>query len=158
MENNLTFEQVLERDGHLAYTNVGVSMLPLIREGRDVMIINKCCTKQLKRFDAVLFYRENAEGRGRYVLHRILKILPSGDYFIAGDNCYEGETVKPYQILGVLSGISRGGKPCNFNGFGYKMYILFWCAPYKMRFIILRIKRFFKRCIRAVLYRLKIRR
>ena len=158
MENNLTFEQVLERDRHLAYTNVGVSMLPLIREGRDVMIIEKCATPDLKKFDAVFFCREGVEGRGRYVLHRILKIMPNGDFFIAGDNCCEGEVIKPYQILGVLSGINRGGKPYNLGGFGYKTYVALWCAPYNLRFVILRIKRFFKRYLRAIFYRLKIRR
>lgn len=154
----LSFKQVLEQDGKLVYTNVGVSMRPLIRQGRDVLIIEKTQPDNLKRFDSVLFCRPNIKGRGEYVLHRILKLMPNGDYFIAGDNCCEGEIVKPDLILGVLTGINRAEKPVNFNGFLYKTYIVLWCAPYHLRFAILRTKRFFKRFLRAIFYRLKIRR
>ena len=156
MDKNASFEEVLDRDGRLVYTNVGISMLPLIREGRDVMIIEKRDASAVKKYDAVLFRRENVRGRGEYVLHRILKILPNGDLFIAGDNCTVGEIVKPSQILGVLSGIKRGDKPFNFSGFKYKSYVALWCAPYHLRFFILRIKRFFRRCVRAVLCKLGI--
>ena len=45
-----TFEEELEQNGKLVYTNVGVSMLPLLREGRDVMLIEK--TDVLKPLDA----------------------------------------------------------------------------------------------------------
>ena len=33
------FEDVIERDGRLVYTNVGDSMRPLIRQDRDILII-----------------------------------------------------------------------------------------------------------------------
>ena len=36
-----SFEEELERSGRLAYTNVGISMLPLLREKRDVMRIER---------------------------------------------------------------------------------------------------------------------
>ena len=36
-----TFEDILAKNGRLVYTNVGVSMLPLIREGRDILVIEK---------------------------------------------------------------------------------------------------------------------
>ena len=35
------FEDVIERDGRLVYTNVGDSMRPLIRQDRDLLIIEK---------------------------------------------------------------------------------------------------------------------
>lgn len=35
------FEDVIERDGRLVYTNVGDSMRPLIRQDRDILIIEK---------------------------------------------------------------------------------------------------------------------
>ncbi len=148
----------MNRDGRLAYTNVGFSMSPLIREGRDVMVIEKRNITEIKRYDAVLFRRENIRGRGEYVLHRILKILPDSSFYIVGDNCTEGETVKPSQILGVLSGIHRGGKSVNIGGIRYKMYVAFWCAPYRFRFAVLRTKRFVSRYFRAILHKLRIRR
>ena len=35
-----TFEEELKEKGVLVYTNVGTSMRPLIRQGKDVMIIS----------------------------------------------------------------------------------------------------------------------
>lgn len=157
MEEKTSFEEVLCRDGRLAYTNVGVSMLPLIREGRDVMIIERRDAAALKPYDAVLFRREHIKGRGEYVLHRILKQLPDGSFYIVGDNCTEGETVKPSQILGVLTGLHRSGKPVDMDGFRYKAYVALWCAPYRLRFLVLRAYRFFRRCGRAILHKLDIR-
>ena len=69
-----TFEEELNKSGKLVYTNVGISMLPLLREGKDVMIIEKA--DDYHRLDAVLFKRPGVEGRGKYILHRILKIYP----------------------------------------------------------------------------------
>ena len=36
------FEDVIERDGRLVYTNVGDSMRPLIRQDRDILIMFRC--------------------------------------------------------------------------------------------------------------------
>ena len=158
MENKSTFEEVLNRDGRLVYTNVGVSMRPLIREGRDVMIIDRCDPSSLKKYDVVLFVRENVTGRGKYVLHRIIKLLPDGCFYIVGDNTTGGETVKSAQILGVLTGIVRGEKSVDLGGFKYRAYIALWCAPYHLRFALLHIKHFLSYAFSAVLYKLKIRR
>ena len=37
----MKFEDVIERDGKLVYTNVGDSMLPFIRQDRDLVVIEK---------------------------------------------------------------------------------------------------------------------
>ena len=101
-ENAITFEEELNRSGRLVYTNVGVSMMPLLRQGRDVMLIEKRDPKDLRRFDAVFFKRPGVTGRGAYVMHRILRILPDGNYWIVGDNCTSGEIVPPADILKQL--------------------------------------------------------
>lgn len=38
---NTTIREQLEKHGNFLYPNKGVSMRPLIKEGRDVMIIEK---------------------------------------------------------------------------------------------------------------------
>ncbi|MBR7070872.1 MAG: S26 family signal peptidase [Clostridia bacterium] len=157
-ENISTFEEVLNRDGRLIYTNVGISMLPLICEGRDVLTIEKCDTSSLKKYDVVLFRRKNVKGRGKYILHRIIKFLPGNRFWIVGDNCAEGETVDADMILGVLKGIYRNNKLVNFNGIGYRCYVCFWCAPYPLRFILIKAKAFFIRGIRAVAHKLTYKR
>ena len=131
-----TFEEELERTGKLIYTNVGVSMLPLIRQGKDIMIIERA--DEYMPLDAVLFRRKGVTGRGAYVLHRILKITPDGKYWIVGDNCVSGETVERENILGVLTCVSRHGKLIKRTDIRYRAYLRMWCAPYKMRFFILR--------------------
>ncbi|MBR3144942.1 MAG: S24/S26 family peptidase [Clostridia bacterium] len=158
MDNKLSFEEALSKEGRLVFTNVGDSMMPLIREGRDVLVIEKRDLSRLKRYDVVLFRRQNVKGRGEYVLHRILKILPDGNFCIVGDNCIEKETITPSQILGVLSGLSRDGKPFNMNGLLYKLYVVFWCAPYHLRFFVLRGKWFLSRVLSKIAHKLSVRR
>ena len=140
MDKKSTFEEVLKRDGRLIYKNVGVSMLPLLRENKDIMVIESI-TSALKKYDAVLFRRNGVTGRGKYVLHRILKILPDNKYFIAGDNCTSGETVEREQILGVLTSVFRDEKQIDFNSLKYKIYVRLWCAPYHLRFMVLAVRR-----------------
>lgn len=152
-ENYSSFENELETNGKLIYTNVGVSMLPLLRENRDVMVIEKA-TCPPKKFQAVLFRRDGIEGRGKYVVHRILKVRKDGKYFIAGDHDYSGEIVDKNNILGVLTAVFRDGKNLNFNSFRYSFYIRFWVAPYRLRFFILRTLRGIKYFFSAVRHKI----
>ena len=127
-----TFEEVLNEHGFLAYTNVGVSMMPLLRQGRDVMEIRKRGSERLKKYDAVLYKRG-----GRYILHRILKVREK-DYVIVGDNCYRREFgVTDDQILGVLTGVVRDGKRIDVRDKGYLFYVHLWCDFYPVRAAIL---------------------
>ena len=152
-DNYSSFEQELNNSGKLVYTNVGVSMLPLLREGRDIMVIESR-KSALKKYDVVLFRRDNITGRGRYVVHRIIKILPGGGYFIVGDNCTEGEKVEDGNVLGVLTSVLRDGKSIDFSSVRYKAYVYLWCAPYRLRFFLLKAKRGIKYLFSAVKYKL----
>ena len=78
--NKTTFEKIIEKDGKLIYTNRGDSMMPLIKEGRDLIIIEKPVGR-LKKYDVPLYKRDS----GQYVLHRVLKVRDD-DYVICGDN------------------------------------------------------------------------
>ena len=140
---NTTFEETLARNGRLIYTNAGVSMLPLLREGRDVMVIERA--SDYRTLDAVLFRRPGVVGRGAYVMHRILRIQPDGRYWIAGDNCTSGELVDRENILGVLTGVVRNGKLLRSTDLRYRAYVRLWCAPYRFRFALLRGIRFLRR-------------
>ena len=146
-EEITTFEAALARNGSIAFTNVGVSMKPLIRQGRDVMRIEALGDRPVRKYDAVLFRRPGVQGRGEYVLHRVLKCRKDGRFWIVGDNCTEGEIVPRENILGVLTAVSRAGKLVRVTDFSYRMYLVFWCKPYHLRFLGLRIRRFFKRAI-----------
>lgn len=145
MNNTVTFEQELDRHGSIVFTNVGVSMMPLIRQGKDLMVIEKRPSERLKRLDAVLFKRPN----GQYILHRIIRVLPDG-YFIVGDNCIGGEYVREEQVLGILTAVVRDGKQVSMDDFGYRVYVRLWCAPYRLRGLILRLIHFSARVLRVM--------
>ena len=100
-----SFEKILEKEGQLIYSNVGDSMLPLIRQGRDLLVIRRQ-TGRLKKYDVPLYRRDS----GQYVLHRVLKVRDN-DYVICGDNRWHRETgITDRHILGVLTAIIRDGK------------------------------------------------
>ena len=145
-----TFEEELARTGWLAYTNVGVSMLPLVREGRDVIVIERRSPAEVRRYDTVLFLRPGVQGRGRYVLHRVLKRFPDGRFWIVGDNCVSGETVRPENVLGVMTQLKRAGKAVDFTSLRYRVYVKLWCAPWPLRFVLLRGIHFAHRVLSAV--------
>ena len=105
MMNSSSFEEILEREGRLIYSNVGDSMWPVIREGRDLLVIERK-SDRLRRYDVPLYRRDS----GQYVLHRILKVRDE-DYVICGDNRWHRETgITDRHILGVLTAIIRDGR------------------------------------------------
>ena len=75
------FKKILDDKGVLVYSNKGKSMLPLIKEGRDILVIKKE-TENIRKWDIVLVQRPS----GRYLLHRIVKIHSDGTYTLCGDN------------------------------------------------------------------------
>lgn len=131
----MSFEEYLDKHGTLAYTNVGVSMLPLLRQGRDVMVIRKKGPERCQKYDAVLFKRQN----GQYVLHRIVKVLDQA-YYIIGDNCISGEYVREDQVLGILTEVVRGKKTVRVTDRDYLFYVHLWCDFLPIRCFALRVR------------------
>ena len=63
----MTYEEYLAKYGELTYRNVGVSMLPLIRQGRDTFTVRALHPGELcRRWDVVLYTRPPQS----YVLRR----------------------------------------------------------------------------------------
>lgn len=141
-----TFEDLLKKDGYIVYTNVGCSMLPLLRQKRDILVIQKKeAGIRCKKYDVVLYKRQD-----RYILHRVLKVLPYG-YIIAGDNNTFVETdITDNMILGVMSKVIRNGKTITSESIGYRLYVHIWCDCYPVRIIILKTRMFVNRCFRFV--------
>ena len=150
MSEYTSYEAELKEKGIIIHTNKGTSMMPLLREDRDVMIIERP-NGRLKKYDVPLYKRPN----GQYVLHRILKVREN-DYVICGDHC----VIKEYgitddQIIGVLTGVIRDGKQISVTDRGYRFYTHLWCDFLYIRVSILRIKSFFARGIRFIKRKLK---
>ena len=123
-----TFEELLEQDGYLVYTNVGTSMLPLLRQRRDIIEIRRKGPGRCRKYDAVLYKRGE-----KYILHRIVKVRPN-DYVIVGDNCIWREYgITDGMILGVMTRVIRGGKSISVEDWRYKLYVRLWCGCYHVR-------------------------
>lgn len=130
-----TFEDILEKEDVFVYTNVGFSMMPLLREKKDIIEIRRKKDERCKKYDVVLYKRGS-----KYILHRILKVLPDG-YIIAGDHCIFIETdIKDENILGIMTRVQRNGKDITPDNFWYKLYVHLWCDVYPVRMLILKIK------------------
>ena len=79
----LSYEEYLRKYHTLTYKNVGVSMLPLLKQGRDSFTVREVKQgESCKLWDVVLYKR----GTDQYVLHRIIKVYEDS-YDILGDNC-----------------------------------------------------------------------
>lgn len=132
--NKSTFENEINRSGKLVYTNVGDSMKPLIRQGKDLLIIEKA-DGRLKKYDVPLYRRDS----GQYVLHRILKVREN-DYIICGDNRWQKEYgVTDRHIIGVLTAVVRNGNHAiSVSSFRYRIYVHIWCDLFPLRALALR--------------------
>ena len=130
-----TFEELLDNDGYIVYTNVGYSMLPLLRQKKDIIEIQKKGTGRCKKYDVVLYKRKE-----KYILHRVLRVLPDG-YLIAGDhNTFVENDVSDDDIIGVMTRVIRNGKSITPDNLLYKIYVHMWCDIYPLRMKMLKIK------------------
>lgn len=134
-----SYESELARSGRITVTIKGYSMYPLFRSERDALIVERCDPEALRNLDIVLFRRPWANGE-QYVMHRIVGRQKDGSFIIAGDNCTDADIVPPQNILGEVISAQRGNKPIPLKGMRYAAYKRLWCAPYKLRFRILRLK------------------
>lgn len=129
-----TFEEQLTKNGKLIYTNKGDSMMPLIKQDRDLLII-KSVHGRLKKYDVPLYKRDS----GQYVLHRILKVRKN-DYVICGDNRWVKEYgITDKHIIGVLTAVVRNGKVISVNDWKYKLYVHLWCDLFPIRAFIVHV-------------------
>lgn len=138
-----TFEDILSRDGRLVYKTRGVSMEPMLRQNRDLVVI-QIPASRLRKYDVALYRR----GKD-YVLHRVIGV--AGDhYLIRGDNTYAVETVPDSAVIGVLTGFQRKGIQHDVSNRSYQLYVRFWHAIYPFRHACIRLRRFTVRMARKL--------
>ena len=88
--------------GEIRFMPRGTSMLPLIRQGVDTVVISPA-RGNLKKYDIPLYKRTD----GHFVLHRVVGTR-DGKYIMCGDN----QHIKEYgitndQIIGVLTKVIK---------------------------------------------------
>ncbi len=129
-----TIEEVLQATGKYVGPTVGVSMLPMLKNRRDTIVV-LAKAERLKPLDVALYKRGSA-----YILHRVLEVTESG-YIIRGDNCYADEIVPEETVLGVLSEFFRKDKHYLCTDEKYLRYAKKRVKNYKVRRIFVVTKR-----------------
>ena len=148
MNKPFSFAEYLDQNETLTYTNVGVSMLPLLRQGKDLFTVRKKGKERCKAGDVVL-YRRTPD---RYVLHRVVEVRPE-DYVILGDNCIAKEYgIRDEDILGIMTGYVRDGKEHSIEEPGYRVYSNLWMHTIGMRVCAKRCRNALARRVKQVLY------
>ncbi len=144
MNEIISVEEYLDKNGELTYSNVGRSMLPLLREGKDLFTVRKKGTERCAAGDVVLY----RNGTDRFILHRIIKVRKD-DYIILGDNSIKKEYgIKDTDIIGVMTGYFRSGKSHTVDEPGYRLYSF-------VRLYTADIRIFFKRIYSYLIHILK---
>ena len=126
-----TFEELLARDGYLVYRTRGVSMEPMLRENRDLVVI-RVPALRLKKYDVALYKRGSV-----YVLHRVIGV-EKDHYRIRGDNTYAVELVPDGDVIGVLTAFKRKGREIDAKDRGYVLYARLWNGIYPARALLAR--------------------
>lgn len=109
----------LKEGGCVRLPASGNSMAPLFRHMRDEVILEAVGERQLKKYDMVLYRREN----GQYVLHRIVG-TDGGKLLLCGDAQYAVEKgIDRHHVIGVVSGFKRNGREHTCSEKKYKIYV-----------------------------------
>ncbi|MCR4887786.1 MAG: S24/S26 family peptidase [Ruminococcus sp.] len=140
----VTYEEYLEKHGSMTYSNVGISMMPLLKQGRDLFTVKKKGDSRCKKYDVVLYRRPPSS----YVLHRVIKVREN-DYVILGDNCVAKEYgIKDSDIIGVMTEYVHNGKKHTVDYFGYRLYSWVWVNFASVRIFLVKVKSKLRRLLK----------
>lgn len=98
----------------------GISMLPMLRQGKDSVVLSPVPDK-LKKFDLPLYQRDD----GHYVLHRIVEVGET--YTCIGDNQFVLEKgLRHDQMIAVVTAFCRDGQKISVDSVSHRLYCRFW--------------------------------
>lgn len=113
--------EVLDSGGEFRLYPKGTSMQPLIRAGRDSVVLVKSSVP-CRINDLILFRRDD----GDYVLHRVMRLRQDA-LVLCGDNQTVLEHgIRDDQVIGKVKVIHRGGKVLDDTSWSYKVYLKIW--------------------------------
>lgn len=129
------FQETLAQGKTVRFSPRGVSMLPMLRQGKDTVTLSPVSGK-LKKHDIPLYRRDD----GAYILHRIIAV--GNTYTCIGDHQYVYEPgVRDDQIIGVVTSFTRGKREYSVTNFWYRLYVRLWCGTVTIRKKLIRAKR-----------------
>lgn len=120
----------------------GVSMLPMLRQGKDAVELAPLPEK-LKKYDLPVYRYPH----GKYVMHRVVAVKDDC-YICLGDNTWEYETIRPEWMIGLVSAFKRGDKRISVDSRSYRLYCRIWVALFPLRKFLTRVKCRIKRILK----------
>ncbi len=131
----MNIEELLLTEGKYVGPTFGVSMLPMLKSGRDSVVIYPKKSR-LSIYDVALYKRGDD-----YVLHRVIGLTDSG-YIIRGDNCYSDENVSEERVIGVLTEYFKKDKRIALTDKKYMRYVKRRVKYYPIRrfFVLTKLK------------------
>lgn len=102
------------------FSPMGVSMLPMLRQGRDSVELSAVPDK-LKKYDLPLYQRDD----GKFILHRIVDVGEA--YTCIGDNQFQQEYgLRHDQMIAVVTAFYRDGREVRVDALPYRVYCRLW--------------------------------
>ncbi len=131
-------EEILAGGGEFRMYPKGTSMLPLIKQGNDSVVLKRNFETGAEKLDIAFYRRDN----GQFVLHRVMSIEADGSYTMCGDNQTQLEYgIKKQQIIGYVERMYKGERELSFSTLGHRLYLLVWCfMPYRRLYFFVRGK------------------
>ena len=103
----------------------GNSMIPLVRNQKDSIVLKAFDGKDLGVGDAVFYKRTS----GQYVLHRIVEVADDGSFTIMGDGLLVCESgIRKENIIAVPFAFIRKNRYIYCASRAYKKYAEFWAG------------------------------
>ncbi len=126
-------KEKIDNGGTVGLPITGTSMLPLLVQGRDSVILSPAINVKI---NDIIFYRRD---NGVFVLHRIIGIDDNG-YVLCGDNQWNKEFgITDSHIIGVVTEIRRDGKTISVDDKKYVKYCNRWLRLFPIRRQMIRI-------------------
>ena len=130
--------ELLAQGQSVSLTVTGESMSPFLRHGRDQIRL-AAVTAPPQRGDMVFFRRRN----GQYIMHRVLRRMPDGNYAIIGDGQQQVESpIAPEQIFAVVTQVCRKGVRIGPESFWWRFFAGPWLTLLPLRPVLRRMARF----------------
>jgi len=133
----------LEQGKSVRFMPRGTSMLPMLRQGLDSVILSPLPARKLNKYELPMYQREN----GQYVVHRIIKVGKT--YTCMGDNQFRKERgLTQEQMIALVTGFTRDGKEHSVEELSHRLYCRFWHYSRPIRFVwrhvLWRVRRIFR--------------
>lgn len=149
MNDSSSIEQELKNGRQVLVNTRGISMRPLLWEGKTQVIVRPP-DRPMQIGDLPLVRVRT----GLYRLHRTVR-MENGTIYTRGDNCMAAEAVSPENVLGFVTEIYRGNKKIPMDGIGYRIYTWLWLHTFPVRLVIYRIRALVLRLAGGVVRRVK---